>query len=48
MDINMAKLCLNAICVTFHKAYSLSIVTLKSLLGVKCEGNVMVESVPVL
>jgi hypothetical protein len=48
MNINVAKLRLNTICVAFHKAYSLSIVTLKSLLGIKREANIAAESIPVL
>ena len=35
IDINIAKLCLDAISVTFNKAYSLRIVTLESLLSIK-------------
>ena len=48
VDINMAKLYLDSISVTFNKAYSLSIVAPESLLGVKCEANVAAEAIPVL
>ena len=48
MDINMAKLRLDAISVTFDKAYSLRIVTLESLLSMKCEADVAAEAIPVL
>jgi hypothetical protein len=48
MNINVAKLYLNTICVAFCKAYSLSVVTLKSLLGVEREANIAAESIPVL
>jgi hypothetical protein len=43
ININIAKLCLNAICVAFHKAYSLSVVTPKSLLSVKRKANIAAE-----
>jgi hypothetical protein len=48
MNVNVAKLCLNTICVAFYKAYSLSIVTPKSLLGVEREANIAAELIPVL
>jgi hypothetical protein len=48
MNINVAKLRLNAICVAFYKAYGLSVVTLKSLLNRKREANIAAESIPVL
>jgi hypothetical protein len=48
ININMAKLCLNAICVAFYKAYSLSIVTLKSLLSVKRKADIAAELILVL
>jgi hypothetical protein len=48
MDVNMAKLRLDAISVTFDKAYSLRIVTLESLLSMKCEANVAAETILVL
>jgi hypothetical protein len=44
----MAKLRLNAICVTFNKAYSLRVVTLESLLSVERKANVAVEVILVL
>jgi hypothetical protein len=48
MNVNVAKLRLNTICVAFYKAYSLSVVTLKSLLSVEREANIAAESIPVL
>jgi hypothetical protein len=48
MDINMAKLCLDAISVTFDKAYSLRVVAPESLLGMKHEANVVAEAIPIL
>jgi hypothetical protein len=48
VDINKAKLCLNAISVTFGKAYSLRIVTPESLLGMKSKANVVAKAIPVL
>ena len=48
IDINIAKLCLDAISVTFNKAYSLRIVTLESLLSIKCEADVAAEAILVL
>jgi hypothetical protein len=48
MNINVAKLRLNAICVAFYKAYSLSIITPKSLLGIKRKANIAAESILVL
>jgi hypothetical protein len=48
VDINMAKLRLNAICVTFDKAYSLRVVTPESLLGVERKADVAAEAIPVL
>jgi hypothetical protein len=48
MDINMAKLRLDAISVTFDKAYSLRIVTLESLLSMKREADVAAEAILVL
>jgi hypothetical protein len=48
IDINIAKLCLDAISVTLDKAYSLSIVTLESLLSIKHEANIAAEAIPVL
>jgi hypothetical protein len=39
MDINMAKLCLNAICIVFHKAYSLSIVVRVQWFDYWCKVN---------
>jgi hypothetical protein len=48
MNINVAKLCLNAICVAFYEAYSLSIVTLKSLFSLKRKANVAAELILVL
>jgi hypothetical protein len=48
MDINVAKLRLNTICVALHEAYSLSIVTLKSLLSIKRKANIAAELILVL
>jgi hypothetical protein len=48
MNINVAKLRLNSICVAFYKAYSLSVVTLKSLLSMKREANIAAELILVL
>jgi hypothetical protein len=48
MNVNVAKLCLNTICVAFYKAYSLSIVTLKSLLSIKRKANIAAELILVL
>jgi hypothetical protein len=48
VDINVAKLCLDAICVTLNKAYSLRIVTLESFLGIEREANIAAEAIPVL
>jgi hypothetical protein len=48
MNVNVAKLRLNTICVAFYKAYSLSIVTLKRLLSKKREANIAAESILVL
>jgi hypothetical protein len=47
MDINVTKLSLDSISVA-HQAYSLSVVTPKSLLGMKREANIAAESIPVL
>ena len=44
----MAKLCLDIICVTLNKAYSLRVVTLDSLLSVKRESDITAEAIPVL
>jgi hypothetical protein len=48
VDINMAKLRLDAISITFNKAYSLRIVIPESLLGMKHEADVAAETIPVL
>jgi hypothetical protein len=48
VDINMAKLRLDTISVTLNKAYSLRIVTLESLLSVKCKANIAAEAIAVL
>jgi hypothetical protein len=48
MDVDMAKLRLDAIDVALSEAYSLRVVTLESLLGMKCEANIAAESIPVL
>jgi hypothetical protein len=48
VDINMAKLRLDAICVALNKAYSLRIVTLESLLSMKCEADITAEAILVL
>jgi hypothetical protein len=48
VDINMAKLCLDAISVTLNKAYCLRIVKLESLLSMKHEANVAAEAILVL
>jgi hypothetical protein len=48
MDINMAKLCLDAISVTFNKAYSLRIITPESLLSMKRKADVAAEAILVL
>jgi hypothetical protein len=48
MDIDMAKLRLNAISVTFHKAYGLRIVALEGLLSMKRKADIAAEAIPVL
>jgi hypothetical protein len=48
MNINMTKLGLDSISVALYKAYSLSVITPKSLLGVKNKANIAAESIPVL
>jgi hypothetical protein len=48
MDINVTKLEFDLISVALYQAYSLSVVTPKSLLGIKCEANVAAEAIPVL
>jgi hypothetical protein len=48
VDINMAKLRLDAICVTLNKAYSLRIVTLEGLLSIKREADIAAEAILVL
>jgi hypothetical protein len=48
VDINKAKLCLNAISVTFGKAYSLRIFIPESLLGMKGKANVVAKAILVL
>ena len=48
MDIDMAKLRLDAISVTLDKAYGLRIVTPESLFGMKREADVAAEAIPVL
>jgi hypothetical protein len=48
VDINIAKLCLDAICVALNKAYSLRIITLESLLSIKCKANITAEAILVL
>jgi hypothetical protein len=48
VDINITKLCLDAICVTLNKIYSLRIVTLKSLLSVQCKANIAAEVILIL
>jgi hypothetical protein len=48
MNINMAKLCLDAISVTFDKAYSLRVAAPESLLGMKREADVVAEAIPIL
>jgi hypothetical protein len=48
MDIDMAKLRLKAISVTFDKPYSLRIVTSESLLGLWRKADVAAEAIQVL
>jgi hypothetical protein len=48
VDINIAKLRLDAIRVALNKAYSLRIVTLESLLSIKREANIAAEAILVL
>jgi hypothetical protein len=48
MNVNVAKLRLNAVCIAFYEAYSLSIVTPKSLLSLKREANIAAELILVL
>ena len=48
VDINIAKLCLDAISVTFNKVYSLRIITLESLLSIKREADIAAEAILVL
>jgi hypothetical protein len=48
VHINMAKLCLNTICVTLSKAYSLRVVTPESLLSIKREADIATEAILVL
>jgi hypothetical protein len=48
VDINIAKLRLDAICVALNKAYSLRIVTLESLLSIKRKANIAAEAILVL
>jgi hypothetical protein len=48
VDIDVTKLCLDAICVTLNKAYSLRIVTLKSLLSVQRKANIAAEAILIL
>ena len=48
VDIDVAKLCLDTVCVTLNKAYSLRVVTPKSLLSLKRESDIAAEAIPVL
>jgi hypothetical protein len=48
VDIDIAKLRLDAIRVALNKAYSLRIVTLESLLSMKREANIAAEAILVL
>jgi hypothetical protein len=48
VDINIAKLYLDAIRVALNKAYSLRIVTLESLLSIKRKANIAAEAILVL
>jgi hypothetical protein len=48
VDIDMAKLRLDAICVALNKAYSLRIVTPESLLSMKCKADITAEAILVL
>ena len=48
VDINIAKLRLDTVCVTLNKAYSLRVVTLESFLSVKRESNIAAEAILVL
>jgi hypothetical protein len=48
VDIDIAKLRLDAIRVALHKAYSLGVVTLESLLSIKRKANIAAEAILVL
>jgi hypothetical protein len=48
VDNNIAKLCLDAICVALNKVYSLRIVTLESLLSIERKANIAAEAILVL
>jgi hypothetical protein len=48
INVNVVKLYLNTIYVAFYKAYSLSIITLKSLFSIKRKANIIVELILVL
>jgi hypothetical protein len=48
IDINIAKLCLDAICITLNKAHSLCIITLESFLSMKCKANIIAKVILVL
>jgi hypothetical protein len=48
MDIDVTKLCLDAVDCALSEAYSLRIVTPESLLGVKREANVAAEAISIL
>jgi hypothetical protein len=48
MDINVTKLGLDPISVALYQAYSLSVVTPESLLGMKRKADVAAEAIPVL
>ena len=48
MNVNVTKLSLDLISVALYEAYSLSVITLESLLSVEREANIAVEAILVL
>jgi hypothetical protein len=48
MNVDVTKLGLDSISVALYEAYSLSVVTLESLLGVEREANTAAESILIL
>jgi hypothetical protein len=48
MNVDVTKLSLDLISVALYKAYSLSVVTLESLLSVQRKANIAAELIPVL